>query len=307
MIKKHFLIFLFFVFLVITFNTNINATDIKMGILPVLDTLPLQVALKEGFFKEEGINMELIPFNSAIERDTAIQTGNIDGYFGDLLNTLMLIDKGIPIRIITISYSTTRGERMFALVGSPVFHPNSLIEVKNATIGISNATIIEYLLDQMLQKHGIPRDAFKRIEVKKIPLRLQMLLANQLNMALLPEPLVSLAEQQGSRIFFTDEDLNMPLTVLCLHKKIVASSGLSDAFLKAYKRAIKALRNNKDRYRSLMARTCRIPPSLVKTFKIPTYPEPRLPLPSEIKKIEVWMKEHKLLQNSIPYEHIVVN
>ena len=61
--------------------------DVRFGTLPVLQALPLHVAQEKGFFDEAGIKVELIPFNTAAEKDIALTTKNIDGYFGDLLAT----------------------------------------------------------------------------------------------------------------------------------------------------------------------------------------------------------------------------
>jgi len=37
-----------------------------------------------------------------------MQAGQLDGYFGDLLNTVLLIQNGVPIRIVTVAYATAR-------------------------------------------------------------------------------------------------------------------------------------------------------------------------------------------------------
>ncbi|MDC0336192.1 ABC transporter substrate-binding protein, partial [Pseudodesulfovibrio sp.] len=84
-------------------------TKIRFGILPVLDTLPLQVGVQDGLFAEHGLDVELIRFMSALERDTAMQTGQLDGYFGDIIATYMLINQGVPMYIALTSWRTTPG------------------------------------------------------------------------------------------------------------------------------------------------------------------------------------------------------
>jgi|GEM_PF-5816873 len=92
---------------------------IRLGILPVPDTLPLQVAAGEKLFARHGLEVELVPFASALERDTAMQTGNLDGYFGDMVATLLLIKAGVPLSAVLVSYASTPGQPMFGLVTSP--------------------------------------------------------------------------------------------------------------------------------------------------------------------------------------------
>ncbi len=279
---------------------------IRVGILPVLDTLPLQVAVQEGFFKQHGLHVRLVSFNSALERDAAIQGGQLEGYFGDLLNTLLLVRNGIPIRIVTVSYRSTPGQRMFGLVGRPGLQARSVGDLQKAVVGLSNATIMEFLLDAMQEKAGVPRSQWKRLEVKKIPIRFQMLLAGQLDLALLPEPLISLAETKGARTFITDESLNLPLTVVCLHTKILDASPESGrGFLAAYEDAVRALSAHPEKYRDLMARWCRIPKPLVSSYPIPEFPVPALPSEKEVGRVQRWMHERGLIQEKIPYSRLV--
>jgi ABC-type nitrate/sulfonate/bicarbonate transport system substrate-binding protein len=44
-----------------------SAETFRMGILPVIDTLPLQVGVMEGYFKAENIDLKLVSFSSAME------------------------------------------------------------------------------------------------------------------------------------------------------------------------------------------------------------------------------------------------
>ena len=283
-----------------------RAEPLRFGILPVLDTLPLQVAGAEGLFEQAGLDVELVIFQSALERDTAMQAGQIQGYFGDLIATLLLIDKGADMRVATISYRTSLGQPMFGISTAPDVHSASLGDLAGSTIGISATTIIEYLLDRILDAEGLPRDHFQRVEVKKVPIRLQMLATGQLDLALLPEPLASLAVFQGGATVATAEHLDMPLTVLCLERSAFEGQGLEyAAFLDAYAKAVEMLNENPGKYRALMARTCRIPPPLVNRFPVYSYPAPALPTVEEVDAVQAWMLERGLLQAPVPFDRVV--
>ena len=293
-------------YIVLLLPCALLAAPLKMGVLPVLDTLPLHVAVQDSLFARHGLEVELVNFSSALERDVAMQGGQLDGYFGDLLNSLLLIQSGVPMRIFTVAYATQPGQRMFALLAAPGSAVTDLKQAKGARVGISSATIIEYLLDGMLEKNGIPKNAATPVEVKKIPIRLQMLLSGQLDLALLPEPLVSVAESSGARVLLTDENLNMPLTVLSIHQsKLEPGQKVLESFLEAYRQAIRHLREKPETYRALMTRVCNIPDSLQAEFKIPVYPAPQLPTMEALQAVQTWMVEHGLLQRSLPYDRLV--
>ena len=279
-----------------------GAETLRMGILPVLDTLPLHVAVQEGLFAEQGLEVELVPFSSALERDTAMQSGQLDGYFGDMLNTMLLIQGGVPMRMVTVSYATAPGQRMFALLLAPGV---SFEDAEDALeVGISKASIIEYLLQRMQAETETETEigSIEAVEVKQIPIRLQMLLAGQLDGALLPEPLASLAQSKGATVVASDEALGMPLTVLCLHEDALASFA---AFNAAYGEAVRRINANPEDYRALMTENCRIPEDLAESFPVYAFPESALPDSGDVEDVQQWMLDNGLLQEPLAYDDLV--
>lgn len=280
--------------------------SIKFGILPVLDTLPLQVAEQEGYFSEQGLDVELVNFNSALERDMALQAGHLDGYFGDLIAAVLLLQNGVDMPVALTSYRTAKGQPMFGIATSPSLKSAALADLKGATIGYSKATIMEFLLDAMLERQGLGRDYFKRVEVKKVPIRMQMLTQSQLDCALLPEPLLSLVKFKGGGLAITAEDLDIPLTILGLDRKFFADGGEAyHKFTAAYAKAVAALAERPEDFRALMGRTCRVPPPLLPRFPVYAFPQPELPGESEVSMVVNWMRSAGMLKGDISYTEIV--
>lgn len=282
--------------LLVAFSGVAGAEGLKLGILPVLDTLPLHVAVRGGAFGRHGLDVELVPFASAMERDTAMQSGQLDGYFGDLIATLTLIRAGVPMRIATVTYATTPGQRMFAVVASPKGAADG------APIGYSKTTIMEFLLDLLAPENRVAGRSFERLEVKKIPIRMQMLMAGQLGFAILPEPLATLVESRGGAVLATDEALGVPLTVVSLRED---KMGAYEAFIAAYREALAELAADPESFRALMAENCRVPGPLAGSFPVYRYPEPRLPSRAEVDGVQRWMLKVGLLSEALPYERLV--
>lgn len=78
-----------------------DENQIKFGALPVIQALPLYVAKEKGLFTAEGINVDVIPFKTALEKDMALSSGNLDGSFGDLFTPIVLRSNGIFIILAT--------------------------------------------------------------------------------------------------------------------------------------------------------------------------------------------------------------
>ncbi|PKN75309.1 MAG: hypothetical protein CVU52_06145, partial [Deltaproteobacteria bacterium HGW-Deltaproteobacteria-10] len=184
----------------------------KFGTIPVLQSLPLFVAAEKGFFKEQGLQVEIILFNSAMEKDVALSSGQIAGYFGDIMTPLVLQANGIGVKIVAANFNTSSEQRMFAILSSPHSKNKNLEEVARQGIATSSNAIPEYLIIRLLQSQNINKNNITLIDVKNIPIRLQMLLSNQVSAALLPEPLATLAEKKGAKALIDDRAKGLSTT-----------------------------------------------------------------------------------------------
>ncbi|MBW1720815.1 MAG: ABC transporter substrate-binding protein [Deltaproteobacteria bacterium] len=299
-----------FIFLVVSPLLMVTDTCagqvLRFGVLPVVDTLPLWVGREEGFFKSKGLDLEIVPFQSALERDAALQAGKLDGYFGDILNTLLLARSRLTLEIVTTAFKANPVHRMFALVTAPESGIQDLDGLKGKPVAISRATIIEYLLDRLLQAYGKGPGYVEKQEIKKIPIRLQMLLANQIPAALLPEPLVTLAETKGGRVLLDDRILETTLTILALKRGLAGKDpSLVPRFLEAYGKAVDAINANPGGYMATLLNRTRFPKSLKDRYSIPGFPPVTLPDPKDIEDAQDWLIRNGLMDTPMAYEEVV--
>lgn len=54
-------------------TTTQEPETLKIGLMPDIDSIPFIIAQEKGFFKDEGVNVELQQFKSAMDRDSALQ------------------------------------------------------------------------------------------------------------------------------------------------------------------------------------------------------------------------------------------
>jgi len=279
---------------------------IRFGVLPVVDTLPLVVGQQAGLFDKEGIKLEIISFQSALERDAALWAGKLDGYFGDILNTVLLIHAGQKIKIITTAFHTHPKYRMFGIAASPASEIKDLSGLKGKQVAISRASIIEYLLDRILAGRGFSPGFVEKQEIKKIPIRLQMLLSNQVPAALLPEPLLTLAECRGAKILADDRTLNTSLTVLAMQIKTVnQDTSLMPRFLRAYGTAVKKINQDPEAYKDVLVTHTRFPESIKDRYQIPVFPEVKTPLKKDIMAAQQWLIKNGMDDSMISFGNIV--
>lgn len=283
-----------------------KAPVLRLGILPVIDTLPLIVAQERGLFREEGIKVEIINFNSALERDAAIRGNALDGYFGDLLNTIFLNAAGDDLRVITTAYHTRNDRRMFALLASPNSGITGVQQIRDVPVAVSTASVIEYFLDKITEKEGVPRETVKKIEIRQIPIRYQMLITDSVKLALLPEPLASKAIADGARLIADDRKLDMTATIIAMKSDfLIRNPGLCMRFLKAYARSVAMINNDPPAFMELLVSKTRFSPSLAGTYTLHTFPEPGLPSKEDVMSVIDWLTERKLIPDGVTHSDTV--
>jgi NitT/TauT family transport system substrate-binding protein len=179
-------------------------------------------------------------------------------------------------------------------------------ELKGAKVAISRATIIEYLLEKMLASQGLAADFVAKEEIKKIPIRMQMLLAGKVTAALLPEPLLTLAETKGATVLLDDRRLGMTETVLALKGSRLNEKDLAVRFLAAYGAAVTRINANPEAYKPLLIERTRFPPPVKDRYRIPTFPAVAVPSAADVDAVQAWLQGKKMASQKLPYARIVL-
>ncbi len=283
------------------------AAPLKIGLLQIEDSVAFYVAEQQKMYEREGVEVELIPFLSALERDSALAAGAIDGAIDDPVGAILFDQGQGRLKITALCLGETPAEGVFAILAAPQSGISNLADLKNVEIAVSNSTIIEYVTDRMLLQQGFQPDEIKKIEVVKMPIRMQMLLAGAVKAATLPEPLASIAVGKGARLLISDRESKDSLsqTVIVFRSEALAERRQEiGRFFKAYGAAVAAINTEPEKYRALFVEKGRIPPDLAATYPIPAYPAPKPFSPQLYQAVIDWLAAKQLVKK-LPYEGMV--
>ena len=111
---------IFFVFMLSA--GAVRAETLKIGSLPAADSVILHVAADEGLFAARGLEVEIVPFQSALELGAAMRAGELAGHFGDLLNVLMQNERGARQAVIATTTHSSPEQRCFALAETRIYY-----------------------------------------------------------------------------------------------------------------------------------------------------------------------------------------
>ncbi|MGI5835561.1 MAG: ABC transporter substrate-binding protein [Chloroflexota bacterium] len=281
---------------------------LKIGVLPIVDTLPMYVAELEGYNRERNLAVELVLFPSALERDSAFVAGQVDGVLNDPVAAALLNKDGEKAKIVRLAFKGNPSMAMMVVLASPNSRIQSPLDLKGVPIGISRNSVIEYTTDRLLQSAGLELAEIEKTEVSKMPVRAEMLTKDQLSAATLPEPLASLAQLQGARRVIDDSKTGTGQSLITMHQRVVTENpDLLRRFLASYEEAVETINVSPNKYRDLMVDKAKVPDELKTSFDVPQFDKGQLPSRADVEDVIQWMVEKKLLDNPIPYDDLVAD
>jgi NitT/TauT family transport system substrate-binding protein len=278
--------------------------SLKMGLLPILDVLPFYVARDQGYFTAEGLQVDLTPVKSAQEQSALFQAGEIDGGVTDLQVVLVFNRETPQLKVVTIARRPYPDSPHFRIIAAPGFKVSSPKDLAQVPVGVGQNTITEYLTQRFLTTSGLPANQVAVQEVSAIPVRLEMLLNNQLKAALLPEPFGAAAIAGGGTLVVDDTQIpQFSQSVLAFTASTRQNKpNAIRAFLRAWYKAVADINRNPNAYRNVLVDNTRVPPSIQGSYNVPRFPENELTTEAEWADVVHWAQEKKLIEQPILYE-----
>ena len=276
-----------------------------IGMMPAVDSAPLIVAEAEGYFAAEGLDVTLELFRDQVYREAALQANRIDATITDLVNALLSWENGADYRVLT----ATQG--IFSLVTAP----GSTVRGAGAwptapqrlRTGLLEDSIIFYVTVRMLEQLALDPQRIEVVPTTQIPVRLEMLLANRLDAAVLPEPMTRIAVAGGAHeLMSTDQVFDWtPGVLLATGTTLSQKPDELAALLRAFDRAVAAINEDPGRYRPIIAERAGFPAATSDTMRLPVYRRAAPPSESQVADVASWMVGRGLLRTEPPYDEIV--
>jgi NitT/TauT family transport system substrate-binding protein len=179
-----------------------SSVKVKVGTLGIAPEAGLYIAIERGYFNDEGLDIELVPFRSGAEQTAPLATGEL--HFGaggpdpSLFNALL---RGIDVKIVTHNALVTEGDASAAfivradLVESGRFR--ELADLKGMTIAINiQGTTSQLYVERILEKAGL-KLADVTLTIVPFTEMITALANRAVDAAWVVEPFVTIGEVQG--------------------------------------------------------------------------------------------------------------
>ena len=276
---------------------------LTIGLMPDTDSLPFIIAQEKGYFKEEGLEVNIQQYKSAMDRDSALQSGNLDGAISDMLAVAFAKDGGFNVKVTSFT------DGSYKLIASKQSGAKSVADLKGQDVAVSRNTIIEYVTDQILAKEKLPEDSINKVIIPQIPTRLEMLQNGKLAAATLPEPMASIAVHNGCQFVTGSDELGInPGVIMFTAKTTNDRRAELAAMYRAYNKAVDYLNNTpREEYIDLIVEKGGFPPTAKEALKLPEYHHAALPKESDVVDCVKWLQGKGLIKKNYTYADFVVD
>lgn len=253
-------------------------TSLKIGLMPAVDTAPILIAEKNGYFEELGIDVELEIYTNAQNRQSALQSNSIDGAMTDFIAVVTNVNGGFDIK------ATTMTDGVF-----PVLSHEGAKDKKDIKVGMMEVSVSNYLIDKWLgEDYNI-----EKVFINEIPARLSAIASKELDMGLFPEPVASNGELQGlEKTVYGMDDEYSPDCMVFTGKSISEKPNTIKKFHEAYNKAVDEINENPEIAKDiLMEKIPNINPEAKDLIVLPQYKKAALPNEEYIEEIISWTEK----------------
>lgn len=276
---------------------------LAIGLMPDVDSVPIIIAEEKGYFAEEGLKVDIQKFKSAMDRDAALQSGNLDGAISDLLAVAFAKAGGFDVKVTSYTDGTYK---LIAGGDAGVTKPQDLT---GRDVAVSKNTIIEYVNDRIMASQNMPEGSINKVVIPQIPTRLEMLQNGKLAAAILPEPMGSIAIANGCKFITDSEEMGVHPGVMMFTAGAAADKQAElKAFYRAYNKAVRYLNEHpQDEYMDLVIEKSGFPATAKTALHLPKYREAGLPLEKDISECMSWMVQKELIKENYTYDELVLD
>jgi len=216
---------------------------IRLGVHTSLMGAPDVIAIRQGYFKQEGLDVDWRRFALGKDGRDAMIAGAIDINATAPTPFLIGLEKGVPYTGIAVNSIFCGSNQIIVLKNADI---NSVAQFKGKKVALPKGTITEHIfLTKVAPAHGLKPGDFQVANIPDSKDRIPSLVAKAVDAAALGDPQVAIAEHDGLVRVLEDFCKYDPLPfILTATTKIVKDKPEAVvAYLRGWLRAVKLLKD----------------------------------------------------------------
>jgi NitT/TauT family transport system substrate-binding protein len=211
-----------------------DSLGVRIAVMPTFDCLPVYLAQEHGFFKQKGLDVEVLTYQAQMDCDTALLGGSVNAIVTDLVRAERMISQGADLEYVT---STEASWQLLTSVSSRI---RKLHQLDDKMLAMTRFSATHMLSDKLVDSAGLKPERVFRIQVNDVNVRLGMLSAGIMDALLLPEPQATAARNMNAFKLYDTRESECRMGVVAMSKRVANQQQLQ-AFYEAYNLACDSL------------------------------------------------------------------
>jgi NitT/TauT family transport system substrate-binding protein len=252
-------------------------TTIEVGVVPVVDVAPLYLGIEQGFFEEEGLDVEPAIAQGGAAIIPAVVQGDQEIGFSNIVSLLIGETEDLPVQVISQGIQATDDpdNDTAAVAVAADSDVQDVSDLEGKTIAINTLrNISELTVTAALEGEGVDVSTIDFVEVP-LPDMVGQLEAGQIDAAGLVEPFITTGEAAGHRMLIYDRVATEPEMTIATYftsdEFLESDPEVVDGFVRAMHRSLEYATENPDEARQAIGEYTEIPPDVLEEVVLPLW------------------------------------
>jgi NitT/TauT family transport system substrate-binding protein len=172
--------------------------SIRVGALPVGDMAPLYLAVQEGFFEDEGLDVEIQQIPGGAAGVPAMVSGELQFSSSNWVSVILAASEGLELEIVIENSGNATGvNAILTGADSPL---QSVADLAGQSVAVNTlGGPTEIVVRECLRGNGLDPGDYSLVEIP-FPDQGSAIAEGQIAAGLVAEPFVTLGTEQGQRV-----------------------------------------------------------------------------------------------------------
>ena len=256
-----------------------ETVSVKVGAIPIVDVAPLHLGVAKGFFKEQGLDVQVINTTGGAAAVPGVVSGQFDFAFGNVVSLIVARSQGLELKAIAEGNSSTGVQgKDFGGVVVPKDSPiTSAAQLSGKTVAVNNLKNVgDTTIRASIRKAGGDPSKVNFVELA-FPDMPAAVANKRVDAAWIVEPFFTVAQDQGARVIasnFVDAAPNMTVaTYFTAQQTLDEKPELATRFTAAVKKSLQYAQENPDEVRQVLLTYTKISPEVAERLTLPAWPQ----------------------------------
>ncbi|MEU5341371.1 ABC transporter substrate-binding protein [Streptomyces sp. NPDC020766] len=255
-----------------------RTTEVKVGIIPIVDVAPLYLGDKKGFFSSRGIKLKMESAQGGAAIIPGVVSGQFQFGFSNTTSLMLAQTKGVPVKSV-VNGAASNGKVGADVTGVAVKKNSSVKSAKDLagkTVAVNTLQNIgDTTVRESVRKAGGDPSKVKFVEIPfdQMPAALD---GGQVDAAWMGEPATTIAKAQGARVIaspFAETDPKLTVATYFTSAKVTRENpDLVKKFSEAMAESLTYASEHPDEARQILTSYTKISGDVLDKLILPSWP-----------------------------------